>query len=119
MKGGNGSAETNKSSEMNFGEIISTRDAVHTNGDFEAQSAGPLVRQLSEASRREIEDLVGKLMAYHKKLQTDGDRIQLDIEDYADLSHHVRQLTTIVCDSVGKIPAPRLNWGTYVSRPSH
>ena len=110
MKGGNRSSEINKSSEMDFG---AARDAVRqvekSNGDMEAKSAGTLVRQLSEASRREIEVLVGILMTYHKKLQTDGDRIQLEIEDYADLNQHVRQLTTIVSDSVGKLPAPRVN----------
>jgi len=110
MKGGNRSSEINKSSEMDFG---AARDAVRqvekSNGDMEAKSAGTLVRQLSEASRREIEDLVGILMTYHKKLQTNGDRIQFEIEDYADLNQHVRQLTTIVSDSVGKLPAPRVN----------
>ena len=113
MKGGNGSSEIKKSSEMDFGEIISARDAVRqvksSDGVMEAQSGATLVRQLSEASRREIEGLVGILMTYHKKLQTDGDRIQLEIEDYADLNQHVRQLTTIVSDSVGKLPAPRVN----------
>jgi len=48
-------------------------------------------------------------MTLHKKLQIDGDRIQLDIEEYADLNHRVMQLTTIVADSVGKFPAPRVN----------
>jgi len=76
---------------------------------MEAQGAGKLVHQLSEASRREIEDLVGKLMTLHKKLQIDGDRIQFDIEEYADLNERVMQLTDIVADSVGKLPAPRLN----------
>jgi hypothetical protein len=113
MKGGNGSSEINKSSEMDLGEINSASDAVrqvkNSNGDMEAQSAGTLVHQLSEASRREIEDLVGILMTYHKKLQTDGDRLQLDIEDYADLNQHVRQLTTNASDSVGKLPALRVN----------
>lgn len=111
MKSGNGSAEINKSSEMDFG---AARDAVrqvgdNSNGAIEVQGTGTLVRQLSEAPRREIEDLVGKLMTLHKKLQTDGDRIQLDIMQYTDLNQHVRQLTTIVSDSVGKLPAPRIN----------
>jgi hypothetical protein len=48
-------------------------------------------------------------MTLHKKLQTDGDRIQLDIMEYTDLNQHVRQLTTIVSDSVGKLPAPHVN----------
>jgi len=110
MKGGNRSSEINKSSEMDFGAARdAARQVEKSNGDMEAKSAGTLVRQLSEASRREIEDLVGILMTYHKKLQTDGDRIQLEIEDYADLNQHVRQLTTIVSDSVGKLPAPRVN----------
>jgi hypothetical protein len=117
MKHANGSSEISKSSEIDFGETIcdltSARDAVRqikeSNGQIEVQGAGTLVRQLSETPRREIEDLVGKLMTLHRKLQTDGDRIQLDIEEYTDLNQHVRQLTTIVSDSVGKLPAPLRN----------
>jgi hypothetical protein len=48
-------------------------------------------------------------MTLHKKLQADGDRIQLDIEGYAELNRCVMQLTTIVADSVGKIPSPSIN----------
>jgi len=33
---------------------------------MEAEGAGALVRQLPETPRREIEDLVGKLMKLHK-----------------------------------------------------
>jgi hypothetical protein len=111
MKGGGGS-EVNKSSEMNFGEIIcdltSARDAVrqieNSNGATDAEGAGVLVRQLSDAPRREIEDLIGKLMTALEKLDSDGVRIQLDIEEYTNLNQRVRQLTTIVSDSVGKLP---------------
>ena len=103
MKGANGSSEIKGPSEKDFSENIreltSARDA----------GAGTLVDRLSEAPRREIECLVDKLMTLHKKLQIDGDRIQLDIEEYADLSQRVMQLTTIVADSVGKLPAPRVN----------
>jgi hypothetical protein len=117
MKSANGSSEINKSSEMDFSENIleltSTRDAVrqvkNLNGDIEVQGSGTLVRQLSEAPRREIEDLVGKLMTLHKKLQEDGDRLQLDIEEYTDLNQRVMQLTTIIADSVGRLPDPRVN----------
>jgi hypothetical protein len=48
-------------------------------------------------------------MTLHRKLQADGDRIQLDIEGYAELNRCVMQLTTIVADSVGKLPAPGIN----------
>jgi hypothetical protein len=114
MKGADGSSEINKSSEMDFGENIrdltSAREAVrqakNSDGDMETQSPGTLVRQLSEAPKREIEDLVGKLMTLHKRLQADGDRIQLDIEEYTGLNQRVRQLTTIVAESVEKLPDP-------------
>jgi hypothetical protein len=40
----------------------------------------------------------------HKKLQTDGDRIQRDIAEHAELSQQVMQLTNIISDSVKKLP---------------
>jgi cell fate (sporulation/competence/biofilm development) regulator YlbF (YheA/YmcA/DUF963 family) len=39
-----------------------------------------------------------------KKLQTNGDRIQHYIEEYAELNQQVMQLTTIISDSVKKLP---------------
>jgi hypothetical protein len=103
MTSANGSSEVNKSSNMDFSEDIrkltSTRDAFR-----QVESS---VHRLSEAPRREIERLVGKLM--HKKLETDGDRIQLDIGQYANLNQCVMQLTTIIADSVGKISPQRIN----------
>ena len=117
MKAANGSSEMNKSSEMDFSENIcaltSAGDAVgqleNSDGDVEAQGAGSLVQMLSETPRREIEYLVVKLMTLLKKLEADGISIQLDIEEYTELSQRVRQLTTIVSDSVGKLPPLRIS----------
>jgi hypothetical protein len=117
MKSTNRSSEIDKSAEIDFSEDIqklaSARDAFlqveNKDGEMAADSAGTLVHRLSEAPRREIESLVGRLMTLHKKLQADGDRIQLDIEGYAELNRCVMQLTTIVADSVGKLPAPHIN----------
>jgi hypothetical protein len=39
-----------------------------------------------------------------QKLQTDGDRIERDIAKHAELSQQVMQLTTIISDSVKKLP---------------
>ena len=115
MKAANGSP--NESSETNFSETIhdltsarnAVRQAKNSDGDMNAQGAGTLVRRLSEAPRREIEDLLGKLMTLLKKLETDGVRIQLDIEEYTELNQRVMQLTNIVADSVGKLPDPPRN----------
>jgi hypothetical protein len=117
MKSASRPSEIDSPSEIDFGENIqkltSARDAVpqveDRDGEKVANSAGTLVHRLSEAPRREIESLVGRLMTLHKKLQADGDRIQLDIEGYAELNRCVMQLTTIVADSVGKIPSPSIN----------
>jgi hypothetical protein len=97
MKGATRSSEIAKTPEIDFSEDVQQKAA---------HRAGTLVHRLFEAPRREIESLVGRLMTLHKKLQADSDRIQLDIEGYAELNRCVMQLTTIVADSVGKLPAP-------------
>jgi hypothetical protein len=110
MEAANVSPNIHESSEMDFSEAIcdltSARNAVH--GEVEAAGAGILVRRLSEAPRREIEELIGKLETFLEKLETDGVRIQADVEEYAQLNQRAMQLTTIVADSVGKLPNPRL-----------
>ena len=105
MTSANGSSEGNKSSKMDFSEDI--RELTSTSDALRQVENG--VHRLSEASRREIECLVGELMTLHKKLLSDGDRIQADTEEYAELNQHVMQLTTIIMDSVGKLPRPSIN----------
>ena len=104
MTSANGSSEVNKSSTMDFSEDI--RELTSGDALREVENS---VHRLSEASRREIECLVGELMTLHKKLLSDDDRIQLDIEEYANLNRYVMQLTTIIVDSVEKLPRPRIN----------
>ena len=43
------------------------------------------MRRVSKASMGEIESLIVELKTLHKKLQTDGDRIQRDIVEHAEL----------------------------------
>ena len=74
------------------------------NGERSAEHLGTLLRQVSRASMGEIESLIVELKTLHKKLQTDGDRIQRDIAEHADLSQQVMQLTNIISDSVKKLP---------------
>jgi hypothetical protein len=93
-----GSTEINRSSEMDLGGNI--RELTRASDD----GLGTLLRRVSETSRREIENLVGELQTLDKKLLTDGNRIQRDIEEYAELSQQVMQLTAIIADSVRKLP---------------
>lgn len=72
--------------------------------ELSAQNLGNLLRQLSNPPMSEIANLISELQTLRKKLQTDGDRIQRDIAEHAELNQHVMQLTTIISDSVKKLP---------------
>jgi ElaB/YqjD/DUF883 family membrane-anchored ribosome-binding protein len=69
-----------------------------------ADDLAALLRRMSDASTREIENLISELQAVRKQLQNAGNRIQRDIEEYAALSQQVMQLTDIISDSVKKLP---------------
>ena len=75
-------------------------------GDREpaAEDLGSLLRQVSKASMGEIDNLISELQTLRRKLQTDGDRIERDIMKHAELSQQVMQLTTIISDTVKKLP---------------
>jgi hypothetical protein len=65
---------------------------------------GNLLRQVSMASVGEVDGILSELQTLRRKLQTDGDRIQRDIAEHAELSQQVIQLTRIISDSVNKLP---------------
>jgi hypothetical protein len=109
-----GSAEIEKSSEVEVGEnihklargsgaVLCQPEA--TDVEISADNLTALLRRVSEASTRKIENLIGDLQSLRKKLHTDGNRIQRDIAEYAELSQQVMQLTNIISESVKKLPA--------------
>ena len=75
-----------------------------SSGAMSGEHLGNLLRQLSRTSLGEIDSLISELQTLWRKLQADGDRIERDIADYAELSHQVMQLTAIIFDSVKKLP---------------
>jgi CTP-dependent riboflavin kinase len=128
----NESTKISQSSEIDVGgnihELLVTRDPIRqadiAGDEIAANSVGPFLRRISESSRREIKHLIDRLQTLEKKLETDGDRIQRDIEEYANLGLNVMQLTAIIADSVKELPdAPGLKGigqgSSYVSRPSY
>jgi hypothetical protein len=74
-------------------------------GDYEisANNLNTLLRRELETPTRDIDNLIGELEILRKKLQTDANRIERDIVEYAELSQHVMQLTTIISQTVKKI----------------
>ncbi len=74
------------------------------NGEMSGDNLGALLRRVSEASTREVENLIDELHGLRKKLENHGERIQSDIVKYAELSQGIMQLTTIISDNVKKLP---------------
>jgi hypothetical protein len=69
-----------------------------------AESLGTLLRDVSKVSMEEIDHLIIELQTLRGKLQTDGDRIERDIREYATLSEQATKLTKIVFEGVKQLP---------------
>jgi hypothetical protein len=114
-----GSAEIEKSLEVeisgNIHELARGSTAVFRQGEASdaetsTDNLAGLLRRVAEASTREVDSLIGDLQALRRKLNTDGNRIQREIAEYAELSQQVMQLANIISESVKKLPTvPGLN----------
>jgi hypothetical protein len=81
------------------------RAAVPDDGASSVESLSGLLGQVSETSKREIDNLIDELQMLRGKLQSDTDRIQGDIAKYATMSEQVMQLTKIISESCKSFPA--------------
>ena len=79
------------------------RAAESDDGEMPAENLGDLLGQVSRNSTGEIDSLIGELDRLRGTLQTDGERIQREIEEYAALSQQVMQLTKTISESVEKV----------------
>jgi DNA anti-recombination protein RmuC len=68
-----------------------------------ADDLAALLRGLSDASIRELDQLINQLQKLRTQLQNAANRIQGDIAGYAELSQQTMQLTSIIVDSVKKL----------------
>jgi hypothetical protein len=85
------------------GTLKPERQTESSDGEMSGEKLGTLLRQVSKNSTSEIDSLIVELKTLHKKLQTDGDRIQRDIAEHAELSQQAVLLTKIIFDSVKKL----------------
>ncbi len=94
--------------EGNIRELV-RRDSTafrqtETDSEISANNLNALLRRVSATSTREIDDLIVELQTLREKLQADGNRVQRDIAEYAELSQSVMQVTKIISESVKKLP---------------
>jgi hypothetical protein len=90
-----------------FGQPIQKRPRVAESDDDQMppENLSDLLGRVSENSTGEIDSLIGELERLRRKLQTDGERIQREIEEYTVLSQQVMQLTEAISESVEKVRA--------------
>lgn len=91
---------------MNINTALSklSRDQAGSGDVKTSDELAALLHRLSDVSTQEIEKLIDALQALRNQLQNAGNRIQRDIAEYAELSQQIMQLTTIISDSVKKLP---------------
>jgi methyl-accepting chemotaxis protein len=69
------------------------------------ENLSDLLGRVSENSTGEIDSLIGEFERLRRRLQTDGDRIRREIEEYRALSQQVTQFTNVISESMEKIRA--------------
>jgi hypothetical protein len=96
--------------EGNIRELVRRDGTAHreveTDSELAAHDLGALVYRASGRSTREIDNLIEELKGLRGKLQTDGDRVQREIAEYAALTQSVMQLTKIISEGVTHVKSP-------------
>jgi hypothetical protein len=104
-----GADESKESSEVEIRrDTREARDQIDR-GDLKVSAAelAAVLRRMSDASISEVEQLISQLQKLRTRLQNASYRIQADIAEYSELSQQTMQLTSIIVDSVRKLPPPR------------
>ena len=69
------------------------------------ENLSELLARVSNNSTGEIDSLIGEFARLRGTMQTDGERIRREIEEYKALSDQVMQLTKTISESVEKVRA--------------
>ena len=73
--------------------------------EMRAENLSDLLDRVSKNSTGEIDSLIGEFERLRGKLQTDGERIKREVDEYKALSQQVMQLTNTISESVEKVRA--------------
>jgi hypothetical protein len=84
------------------GPLRRARAAESDDEQMPAENLSDLRGRVSKNSTGEIDSLIGEFER-RGELQTDGERIQREIEEYNALSQQVMQLTKTISESVEKV----------------
>jgi methyl-accepting chemotaxis protein len=84
-------------------KLPSERAAEKEDDQMPTENLGELLGRVSKKSTGEIDSLIGDFARLREKLQTDGEHIQREVEEYRALSEQVMQLTKTISESVEKV----------------
>jgi hypothetical protein len=79
------------------------RQAESIDYETSADNLSTLLRRALGTPMREIDNLISEFEVLRRKLQTDANRIQGEIAEYAELSQRVRRITAIIHETVKKM----------------
>lgn len=99
--------ESKESSKVKVGRNARdlTSDQVERNDlKVSAEELARLLRRLSDTSIHELDQLINQLQKLRTQLKNSGNRIQAEIAGYAELSQQTMHLTSIIVDSVRRLP---------------
>jgi hypothetical protein len=74
---------------------------VHS-GEFAASNISSLVQRVAGTSLQEIDNLIGELQSVRDYIASEGERVQREITNYAQLNHAAMTSTRIISDSMSK-----------------
>lgn len=80
-----------------------------SNYETSANDLSALLRRALGTPMHEIDKLIGEFELLRKRLETDADRIQREITDYAELSRRVRRITAVILENVKKMAPEAAN----------
>jgi hypothetical protein len=86
-------------------KLQTARAAERENDQMPTENLSELLGRVSNNSTGEIDSLIGEFARLRGTMQTDGERIQREIEAYKALSDQVMQLTKTISESVEKVRA--------------
>ena len=81
------------------------RTAERDENQMPTENLSDLLGRVSKNSTGEIDSLTDEFARLRGTMQTDGERIQREIEEYNALSQQVMQLTKTISESVEKVRA--------------
>ena len=94
-------------------KLPTARAAERENDQMPTENLSELLGRVSNNSTGQIDNLVGDFARLREKLQTDGERIQREVEEYRALSEQVMQMTKTISESVEKVRASADRPTTY------